>query len=259
MKLIIAVADCSNIFCEGPRTIKICYDVMAVDVRIWESGMNETDIDKYTREKVDAVIGRGRMWDTECSVIGTYDLPTMSVERFERLKRWLYQWADWQTCFYEIRYVYDTPVVRDQIREEIGKFLDEGGCGTVHIGMLNVSFDHKSIKVVPNGVSVEMTVSCIFTPHYSDHKKISRIVKIPDAWAYFYDLATTNGRLAAEHPELIEAMTDAVVDSMEDMSGELGTELHCYTTMNDEVPVVLRIGPDPGYEAAIPWLPGDQE
>lgn len=259
MRYAVAVVDQSNIFCEGPRTFKFSYDVMAVDVRIWESGMNETEINRYTREKVDAVIGRGRMWDTECSVIGTYDQPTMSVERFERLKRWLYRWADWQTCFYEIRYVYDTPVVRDQIREEIGKFLDEGDCGTVNLGTMNISFDHKSIKVVPNGVRVAMTVSCGFTPHYSDHRKISRIVKIPDAWEYFYDPATTYGRLAAEHPGLIEAMTDAVVDSMEDMSVELGTELHCYTTMNDEVPVVLSIGPDPGYEAAIPWLPGDQE
>ena len=277
MRYAVAVVDQSNIYIEGPRTFRFNYNVSVYDISIWEVGMNDPDIDGYTREKVDAVIGRGSMWDTECSVIGTYKQPVMNIERFERLKRWLYQWADGKTRFYKISYVYDTPIVRDQIREGIkdgylqdyiiemfaNPFMNKtfGYCGKIELGMQSFAIDNLKSSFVRTanctGLRVEMTVSCIFTPHYSDYRKISLTVKLPDAWEDIDNPEDIKDQFAAEFTELINALTDEVVGAMEDMSSEIGTELHCYTTMVDEFPVALEIGPDPGYKATLPWLPGD--
>ena len=241
--------------------------------------MNDSDIDGYTRKKIDAVIGRGAMWKTEDINIGTYEQPAINLERFERLKRWLYQWADGKTRFYEIRYVYDTPIVRDQIREGINDgtledhimemfarpSMDEqffGYCGIIELGKQTISLDNLEISFVRTAkgtrLRVEMIVCCIFTPHDADCRRVSRTVKIPDTWRDICNRAELKDQFAAEFTELIDALTDAVVDAMEDMSSEMGIELHCYITMDDSTPTVLVIGPDPGYEAALPWLPGDQ-
>ena len=78
-------------------------------------------------------------------------------------------------------------IICEEIREEIGKFLDgyDDSAG-VQLGVQSVNFDHKriAIELADYGVRVETTVSCIFTPHYLDHRKVSKIVVILDLNLY---------------------------------------------------------------------------